>query len=454
MIKFFLAFSFLAVQSSFAQPFTFKNDSLTSVNLSTAYFDLVRAKNSLSNTLLPLQKTSAEFVMSIGNDKLFFSLETELNKIQIDNSVSQIHFRSGQSINRLTVDNEFSFSPFFSELFLRGNQIKSVSTFDYGGSFGFRNVNHWFERFRVGYYSNSFPWILKMQYQDSEMDFKNLTMLSKILYEIGFHPANKTMLTFQYEKYLSSKNKNENPDFAVNDKTAGSLSRSTIVNSSYAIPIGITFSHAEGESICDLFYSQNSFSQNLFSDVLYNSVSVRSYESQKFLWLPSFSVDYHFLKGSMVGDMQSWPFTSVLTSFITNRLNYRLRGHLYFFSFEAQKQFVFSSFSVQPELSFYQILPEITLDTWQPSYIVFGVKDFSRNILPIRKAILGKISISGSYKFNTWEFIMQFGQFVPIQIVKKELPPSEVSPGIAIVQSSPTKIDGGRWITVNIRRGF
>jgi len=442
------------VQNSFAQPFSFKNDSLSSARLSTSYFDVFRTKNSLSSTLLSLQKTSAEFETASGSNKLFFSLLTEKNIIQISNSVSQINFRAGQSINRLTLDNEFSFTPFFAELFLRVNQITHVSFFDYGGSFGFKNSSHWFEKFRIGYYRYSFPSILGLKYEDSEMVINNLAMLSKIFYEIGFHPVDKTLLTFQYEKYKSSKNKNENPAFAVEDKTSGSFTRSTVVNSSCAIPVEIAFSHAEGESICDLLYSQNSFSQNLFSDILYNSVGVKSYESQKFLWLPSFSVDYHFLKGSLVGNIQSWPFTSVLTSFIANRLNYRLDGHLYLFSFKARKQFVFSSLSVQPELSFYQILPEITLDTWQPSYIVFGVKDFSRNILPIRKAILGKISISATYQFKTWEFVLQVGQFLPIQIVKKELPPSVVSPGIATVQSSPSKFDGGHWITVSICSGF
>jgi len=454
VIKFLIVLFFLAVQTSFAQPFSFKNDSLTSVKLSTSYFDLLRTKNSLSNTVLSLQKTSAEFETSFRNDKLLFSLETGKNIIQIDNSISQVQVRSGQSISRLTVDNEFSFAPFFTELFLRVNQVKSVSTFDYGGSFGFRNASHWFERFRIGYYMYSFPWILGLKYQDSEMDINNLSKLSKIFYEIGFHPADKTTLTFEYEKYLSSKNKNENPIFAVDDKTSGSLSKLTVANSSCAIPVEITFTHGEGESVCGLFYSQNSFSQNLFYGALYNGLKVTSSEFPSSKWFPSFSVGYHFLRGSMVGDIQSWPFTSVMTSFILNRLNYRLTGHLYLFSFEAEKQFTFSTFSIQPEISIHQILPEVTFDTWQPSYLVFGVKDFSRNILPIRKIILGKISFTTSFHFQNIDFILEAGQFVPLQIVKKELPPSVVSPGIAVVQSGPSRIVGGRWISFHVRVKF
>jgi hypothetical protein len=451
VIRFVIALSFLAVQIIFAQPFSFRTDSLTSFNLSTSYFDLLRSKNSTSNTAILLQKTSAQFETSFGDDKLFLSFETEKNKVQIDNSISQIQFRSGQSINRLTADNEFSFSPFFVEQFVRLNQIKSVSSIDYGGSFGFRNSSDWFERFRIGYYSFSFPWIFGLQYQDSDIDINNLTKFSKVFYEVGFYPVKNTGLVFQYEKYVSSKNKNENPVFAVEDATSGSLAKLTVTNASLTIPVEINFSHGEGESFFDFIYSQNSFSQNTAFDALYNGVSVKS---EQYQWIPSMFIRYDFFKGSLVGNIQSWPFTSVLTSFIANRINYRLTGQVYLFSFGAEKQFTFSHFSIQPELSLYQILPEVTLDNWEPAYLVFGVKNFSRNILPIRKAIIGKISFSAAYQIKYFTFILQAGQFIPLQIIKKELPASGVSPGVILAKAESGKIDGGRWATLSIRTEF
>ncbi|MCK9211348.1 MAG: hypothetical protein M0P61_10980 [Ignavibacteriaceae bacterium] len=454
MIKFVIALSFLAVQFVFAQPFYLKSDSLSTVTLSTSYFDLLRTKNSTSNTAISFQKTSAQFETSFGEDRLFFSIETGKNNIQVENGISLLHFKTGQSIHRLTADNEFSFNPFFAELFLRVNQIRSVSTLDYGGSFGFRNSSHWFERFRIGYYSYSFPWIFGLRYQDSEIDINNMTMLTKVFYEIGFHPIKKTGLTFQYEKYISSKNKNENPVFAVDDKSAGSLAKLIFTNSSFIIPVEINFFHGQGESFFDLFYSQNSFSQNSFTDALYNGIKLKGSESIDYQWIPSISIRYDFFKGSMVGNIQSWPFTSVLTSFIANRINYRLTGQVYLFSLEAEKRFTFSCFSIQPELSLHQILPEVTLDNWQPSYLVFGVKDFSRNILPVRKALIGKISFSASYQLKFCTFILQAGQFIPLQIIKKELPASAVSPVVIITQAGPSKIDGGRWISFSIRAGF
>lgn len=449
-----MVLSLLAVQFVFAQPFYFKDDSLSAITLSTSYFDLLRTENSVSNTAISFQKTSVQIETSFGEDRLFLSLETEKNNMQIENGISRIQFKTGQSINRVTADNEFSFDPFFAELFLRVNQIRSVSTFDYGGSFGFRNSSHWFERFRIGYYSYSFPWIFGLKYQDSEIDINNLTKLSKVFYEIGLHPVKKTWLTFQYEKYISSKNKNENPVFAVEDKTFGTLAKLIVTNSSFTIPVEINFSHGQGESFFDFFYSHNSFSQNKVFDALYNGISVKSSESIKYQWLPSFSIRYDFFKGSLVGDIQSWPFTSIFTSFIANRINYRLTGHVYLFSFEAEKQFTFSCFSIQPELSFHQVLPEITLDNWQPAYLVFGVKDFSRNILPIRKAIIGKISFSASYQLKFCTFILKAGQFIPLQIIKKELPVSDVSPGIILAQAEPSKIDGGSWVSFSICAGF
>jgi len=88
------------------------------------------------------------------------------------------------------------------------------------------------------------------------------------------------------------------------------------------------------------------------------------------------------------------------------------------------------------------------------AYLVFGVKDFSRNILPIRKAIIGKISFSASYQLKFCTFILKAGQFIPLQIIKKELPVSVVSPGIILAQAEPSKIDGGNWVSFSICAGF
>jgi len=449
-----IVLSLLAVQISFAQPFYFKNNSLTSVNLSTSYLDLVRTKNSISNTTISFQKTSAQFETFLGDDKLFISFESEKNKVQIDNSISQVQFRSGQSINRLTADNEFTFAPFFAELFLQVNQIRSVSTFNYGGSFGFTNSSHWFENFRIGYYSYSFPWIFGLKYHTSEIDINNLTMLSKVFYQVRFHPLEKTWAAFQFEKYISAKNKNENTVFAVEDVTSGSLAKLTITSASFAIPIEIYFSHGQGESFFDFFYSRNSFSQNSLTDALYNGINVKNSEPINYKWLPSFTVGYHFLKGSMIGNIQSWPFGSFLTSLIANRINYRVAGQAFLFSLEVEKKYTYLAVSVQPKISFFQILPEVTLDNWQPSYLVFGVKNFSRNILPVRKALLGELSLSISSKVKYCTLILQAGQFIPLQIIKKTLPASAVSPEIILTSSQPSKIDGGRWISFSVRTEF
>ena len=449
-----LTFFLTAVQVLFAQPSYFKDDSLSTISFSTSYFDLIRTKNSTSNSAISFQKSKLQFETSIEQDKLFFSIETEKNIALTDNSISKIQFKTGQQINRITADNEFSFSPFFVEQFVRLNQIKSVSTIDYGGSFGFRNASHWLEKFRVGYYAYSFPLILDLKYADSRIDINNMSWLSKIFYSIGFRPEDKTHIAFQYEKYLSLKNKNENPVFAVEDQTHGSLASITAWNASFQIPLEIKFAHGEGESFFDFFYTQNSFSNNSLTDALYNGVALKIFEVDEYNCLPEISLAYDFVKGSMVGDIQSWPFTSVLTSLIANRINYRLGGHVYFFTFETKKKLVFSNFSVEPGVSVYQILPELTLDNWQPSYLVFGVKDFTRNILPVRKAIIGKLALSASYHWNSYILLIEGGQFVPIKVIKKELPPTAETPGIVTAQPNPIKTNGGRWISLTLRKFF
>ncbi len=442
------------MQLSFAQPFYFKDDSLSTLTFSTSYFDLIRTKNSTSNSSISLQKSKLQFETSFERDKLLFSLEAEKNIALTDNSISKVQFKTGQQINRLTLDNEFSLSPFFTEQYVRLNQIKSIATIDYGGSFGFKNTSHWFEKFRIGYYAYSFPSILDLKYVDSRIDINNLTWLSKIYYSVGFHPENKTRIAFQFEKYLSTKNENENPVFAVDDQTHGSLASFTVANASSSVPVEINFVHGEGESIFDFFFSKNSFGGNSFTDALYNRVAIKSFEANENIWLPQFSIAYDFIKGSLVGNIQSWPFTSVLTSLVANRINYRLAGHMHLFTFETKKRFVFSNFSVEPGLSIYQILPELTFDNWQPSYLVFGVKNFTRNILPVRKVIIGKVFLSASYLWNSFILLVEGGQFVPLKVIKKNLPPSEETPGIVVAQPNPGKTDGGSWISLSLLKSL
>lgn len=443
-----------AVQALFAQPFYFKNDSTASVTLGTSYFDLLRSKNSTSNTLISLKKTSAEFQTHSNNNRISLSFENEINIIQTENSGSHVQFGTGQTINRLKVEDEVQLNPFSVGLFFCGNQIKSVSTIDYGGHFGFGNFSHWFEKFLVGYSSYSVPWIFQLKYEDSKIDINNLTILSKIFYLIKIHPEGETEFTFSHIKYLSKKNKNENPTFGVKDKSTGAVTNFTLNNSTLEIPIEVSFSHGQGESFFDFNYAWNSFSQNTINNLLFNKVKIASQETNDYKWLPSFSVSYDFYKGYAVGNIQSWPFTSVLTSLIANRLNYRLTGHIYLFSLETKKHFTFSNFSFQPEVSVYQILPELTLDNWQPSYLVFGVKDFTRNILPIRKTIIGKLAFTAFYRFESVNLFLECGQFIPLKTIKKELPSSGGTPGIVLAQAKSSKIDGGRWMTVGLGVGF
>lgn len=454
MTRVLIVLFFSAVQVLFAQPSYFKNDSLTSVNLLTSYFDFLRSKNSTSNTHISLKKTSAEFQTHFNNNRISISFENERNIIQTENSGSHVQFKTGQTINRLKVEDEVQFKPFSVGLFFCGNQIKSVSTIDYGANFGFENSSHWFEKFLIGYSSYSLPWIFDLKYEDSEIDINNMTKLSKVFYLIRIHPEVETNFTFCYEKYLSKKNKNENPTFEVKDQSTGAITNFTLNNSTFKIPVEINFSHGQGESFFDFNYAWNSFSQNTINNMLFNKVKIASQETNDYKWLPSFSVSYDFYKGYAVGNIQSWPFTSVLTSLIANRLNYRLAGHIYLFTFETKKHFTCSNFSIQPEFSVYQILPELTLDNWQPSYLVFGVKDFTRNILPIRKAIIGKLAVTASYRFDSFNLSLECGQFIPLKTIKKELPSSGGTSGIVVTQAKPSKIDGGRWVTIGLGIGF
>jgi len=444
----------LAVQYISAQPFIFKENSLSKLTFSSSYFDFYRSTNSSTTTSSFLSKTTIGYEGNFNKHYVAVTLVKEENVVSIENKSSLINFKGGQNVYNFSSAYEYSVKPFFFEGSGKLNLLRKKTLFDYGGYIGFKDTTQWISLFGVGYFRSSYPWLFNLKYLDSGMDLNNLTQLDKIFYKFSITPVKGYSIDFTYEKYLPVKNKNENSHFSVEDNSTGFTSNTVFKTSIASVPVELNYNYGEGRNSYAIYYSGNTFSSNAIPEILMNSISVKTFNSANILWLPQIFISYDYYKAAMVGNIQSWPFTSFFTSFIANRLNYRLVGHLYLFSLEAKKAIHFEHFSIQPEAGLYQFLPEITLDSWQPSYLVFGVKDFVRNNVPIRKALMGKVSVEFTYTFNDFVLQLDGGQYFPIKIVKKESVSTAGAPTSSSSPTTATKSDGGRWITLKIQRSL
>lgn len=201
----------------------------------------------------------------------------------------------------------------------------------------------------------------------------------------------------------------------------------------------------------DWYTASQSFGNINIHDVVVSTFSItgKYFFSEKELIRTNFL--YLNGKANLSGTIQTWPFTSLITSFIINRINYKSNASvsLYSLDFDYNKQF--ENFSILPGVTYYHVVPNFSLQSWQPAFLVFGVKNFTDNTTQIKSLDLLNLKISMKYTINIFLFEAEFNQFVPIHIERKT---SEEIPQPAPVTKTISKVDGGRFFSLKFSTQF
>lgn len=162
----------------------------------------------------------------------------------------------------------------------------------------------------------------------------------------------------------------------------------------------------------------------------------------------NFSAGYISLSGKLSGNLQTWPFTSLLINTFGNRINFRAEGNIRILQSSLGYKTTISSVTISPRLSYYDITPRGHLETWQPTFLVFGVRDYRKSIPAISRAGVGLAELHLNFQISVIRFDVSGGQYFPVYI-QKAAAPSNGLPGTGGGESGKTKSDGGRWFTLS-----
>ncbi|MBV6513108.1 MAG: hypothetical protein FMNOHCHN_02634 [Ignavibacteriaceae bacterium] len=214
---------------------------------------------------------------------------------------------------------------------------------------------------------------------------------------------------------------------------------------------GIRFSEFRGEGKIDAYYTRQSFSSITLSRAYYKSWSLFSSFLAGKRHRLSAELSHYSARGRASGNIQTWPFSSFLISVFGNRVNAILQGSAELLTLSVKDDILTESMRIIPRVQYFDIRPSFTSETWQPAFLVFGVRDYRRNELLITRSGLLLISSDFLFDYRSWKFTAGLGQFIPVYITKRDAagpgaPPS--GPGVK-VQS-----DGGRWFNLSISYNF
>jgi len=202
----------------------------------------------------------------------------------------------------------------------------------------------------------------------------------------------------------------------------------------------------------ELIFKQNSQS---FGDLLSGSGKTSKYSAlfhTKEFSVPLF-IKYSFeeLTLSGIGHFESWPFTSLAASIINNRLNYEVQGSVKHHSLTATSAFPFASSFLFVTASYHRVLPDVVLEHWEPEFLVFGMKNFTRDPFSIKDSRLASIELRYEFKFLSANISLFGEQYIPLSISygKPERAPAPNQPP---VPTSTRKIstDGGRRFGIQL----
>ncbi|MFI5252697.1 MAG: hypothetical protein ACHQQQ_09740 [Bacteroidota bacterium] len=128
-------------------------------------------------------------------------------------------------------------------------------------------------------------------------------------------------------------------------------------------------------------------------------------------------IQWRSLTGNIEGHIDSWPFVSIFQSLITTREYFKLNGSLEYTKLHMGTYLPLSeSFTLGFGGNYMHVIPSLTVESWQPKYIIFGMRAYTEKNLSIRS--LDLIIVSGGLRgrLGNFEGSYSFTQFAPIRI--------------------------------------
>ncbi len=165
------------------------------------------------------------------------------------------------------------------------------------------------------------------------------------------------------------------------------------------------------------------------------------------------TLEYAFdqISSSGTGHFESWPFTSLVSSIISNRLLYQFNGFLKVHTLCSTAKLEVLSMPTNIEISYQRILADIVLENWEPEFLAFGMKKYASNPFSIKDIQLLKFGIETTILTRLAEITAHIEQYVPIAITYRRQESISTLPGEPPTPTSTPQTDGGRRFGVRIK---
>lgn len=438
-----------AVQYTTAQPFFF-NRFECNENFFSSYSQAIIYKENSNSGLIntgfikknifkryELQKHS--FSIDVSNFKGWLNNNNYTSKINLSLANNFHKYRVGYSFS----DDILQINSTFSAI-----RINQKNYFDY-----FFETSLIFEipilkKITFGTKKSITPVNIDANYYDASLHIEHPFTIRENWTEISLSITNKSQVSFKHNFNLPF-NYSSNEEFSLEDLTKF---RNWEVASGYKAEffhVYANYLYMDANSELNMYQNQLSFSNIKVPGIYLNYFQLKSKYGQEENSI--FDLNFYFikLKTKAVGNLQSWPFTTFVQSIIMNRINFRLNSDVTAFQFEVGKMFKYKSIYVQPLISYIDIQPEFELESWQPAFLVLGVRDYSYNSMSLKRAGLLSFSFNCSVKKDKFNLVFFIEQVFPVFIKRKEFisPPSTVPGEPTGIKS---KSDGGRWFAINL----
>lgn len=160
---------------------------------------------------------------------------------------------------------------------------------------------------------------------------------------------------------------------------------------------------------------------------------------------------FHSWSGTAVGDVQSWPFTTLAASIVTNRLYYRASGSAVLQSLRVATDIRSESMDLHPSLTYAFLRTDAAVNYWEPELLVFGRKNEGTAAIPIRRAHILGIGLAAQIPWGRSLITLAIDQLIPLSITYA--PRTSVANGGTpdpAANNSTINTDGGRRLGITI----
>jgi len=334
-------------------------------------------------------------------------------------------------------------------------EISGTRFWDYSLEFAFSPFNRL--KFGLTHRKLNLNYFLDLQYEDSFIDLPVNLVIEQNDFHFSFDLLSDLKFTSDYQETKLKRNQklSHQTNYFL-DPYGDLFSFSTGLTLKLSSELQLYFGQRKNyiKSTGDLYYQDQKFGKitrlKLIEEGGFSKLSLDKKGK------PFFSSEVEFIKisGEGRGHIETWPFTPTLIDLLGQRLYFRLNGEAKVFrlGFEYHGSF-FSFLSSKSDLDYLSIQPSGEAATWNPVFLVFGIRNLKEYLLSYERINSLFLRITFSRKFKNLSFGYNFSQFIPIHIKKREINKGK-SNGNTPVDLLKKSTGGGRAHMISLSYGF